>query len=132
MRKISELCFKSTGNFKQILERRRFERFRVEIPATVELMTPGGCKELVLKTSEISANGAYFPYRENFSAGCSIRMNFILEFPESGESNRAGKIMLITVNGTILRVDDAGTAVSFNQDYQIASICSRQSRSKLH
>ena len=126
--------FVSVKGHRRVIEKRRFERYRIKIPAMIEWTTQEGSRTLFLETENISAQGVFFPMGESISPVGGLRMHFILDFPGSNQSEYSGETVLITVTGKILRDDTSGIAVSFEEDYKIRTVYTdiKPSRLDLH
>jgi c-di-GMP-binding flagellar brake protein YcgR len=101
-------------------ERREFERFDLELPARVEVETPGQRTEpFSLKTSNISAGGAFFPTAKPFSEGTKLQLNIILAIEKL--KKLTGSQCHIKVKGTVVRSEEDGMVIRFQRDYDITS-----------
>lgn len=121
-------------DFELLLERRRFERFQVDIPAMLELIGSDTVRTVFLNTENISAKGAFFSTHSQFPEGSRVRMNLVLNFAKSGQTNGFRRSILIKVTGNVLRSGLDGMAVSFDKDYQITNLrlLEKQARISLH
>ena len=101
-------------------ERREFERFDLELHARVEVETPGGkMAPFSLKTSNISAGGAFFPTAKPLSKGTKVQLNLILVVEKL--KKLTGSQCNIKVKGTVVRSEEDGMAIRFQRDYDITS-----------
>ena len=101
-------------------ERREFQRFDLELPARVEVERPGQRTEpFSLKTSNISAGGAFFPTAKPFSEGTKLQLNIILAIEKL--KKLTGSQCHIKVKGTVVRSEEHGLAIRFQRDYEITS-----------
>jgi c-di-GMP-binding flagellar brake protein YcgR len=99
-------------------ERRKFERFDLELPARVEVETPGQKTELFsLKTSNISAGGAFFHTAQPLSEGTKVQLNLILLVEKL--KKLTGYECHIKVKGYVVRSDDKGMAIRFRRNYKM-------------
>jgi c-di-GMP-binding flagellar brake protein YcgR len=101
-------------------ERRKMQRFRLEIPAKIEIIGTGEQKGTIeVLTSDICAGGAYFRTRKPLPEGTQVKIDMVLPLEHlrkvSEEYNRA----YIKVSGTVLRTESSGMAVSFDEDYEL-------------
>ena len=101
-------------------EQREFERFDLELPARAEVETPGRkMAPFSLKTSDISAGGAFFHTAQPFSEGTKVQLNLILVVEKL--KKLTGSQCNIKVMGTVVRSEEDGMAIRFQRDYDITS-----------
>ncbi len=101
-------------------ERREFQRFDLELPARVEVERPGQRMEpFSLKTSNISAGGAFFPTAKPLSEGTKLQLNIILAIEKL--KKLTGSQCHIKVKGTVVRSEEDGMVIRFQRDYDITS-----------
>jgi len=94
-------------------ERRKLERFSLSLPAKLE--TPEG--SLLLYTSNVSSDGAFFPTVKPLPAGTSVRISLALSSPQS---KSLGDITsLVEITGKVCRSEHGGMAVVFDSRYKI-------------
>jgi len=99
-------------------EQREFERFDLELPTRVEVGATGQKDESSsLKTSNISAGGAFFHTERPLSEGTKVKLNLILVVEKL--KKLTGSQCHIKVNGTVVRSEERGMAVRFQRDYSM-------------
>jgi hypothetical protein len=99
-------------------ERRHIERFTLEIPARVVISTNDNKKEIMeLRTVNISSGGAFFHTDQNVPEGTTVQADLILDTDRLKEL--LGSMSYIRVSGQVVRVEDEGIAVSFDNRYEI-------------
>jgi len=99
-------------------ERIQFERFDLELPARVEIESPGRKNGLIsLKTTNISADGAFFQTARPLSKGTKVNVNLILAIERL--TKLTGSQCHIKVNGTVVRFEERDMAVRFQRDYSM-------------
>jgi len=99
-------------------ERREFERFDLELPARVEVETSGRENEIFsLKTSNISAGGAFFHTERPLSEGTKVKLNLILAIERL--TKLTGSQCHIKVNGTVVRSEERDMAIRFQRNYEM-------------
>ena len=105
--------------------RREFERFDLELPASVEAETSGQKNEIFsLKTSNISAGGTFFPTNRPLPEGKQVQLNIILGIQKLKELIVSQ--CHIIVRGTVVRSEKTGVAIRFQRNYKIVSTkCSK-------
>jgi hypothetical protein len=104
-----------------VQERRALERFDLQIPARLHIISEGdGTQDapaLQLITSNISADGAFFLTREPLSRGTAVDVGLDLTVARPNSSTpRRSKIK---VSGRVVRIEPNGIAVRFEPGYQI-------------
>jgi hypothetical protein len=101
-------------------EKRKFERFNVNVPARVEIIPQEGTREKFdLETIDLSAEGTYLksgsPLQEGSQVSVEIFLNFDqLKCPDDPEGS-----LIIRATGRVLRSGGEGTVIHFNHDYSI-------------
>ena len=101
-------------------ERRKYERFDLRLPGRIEVLTSGKQQVLDLLTSDVSAGGAFFCTTKSISQGTQVTLNLTLTSQRLKELTAAQA--LIKVEGTVVRCNAKGMAVSFNEDYDIVNL----------
>ena len=101
-------------------DKRRLERFDLELPATIELLTSDQEKSLVnLLTTNISSGGAYFYTPQPLPKGTQVKIDLVLPLDKLRKLKDEHKQAYIKVTGTVLRSESEGMAICFEEDYQI-------------
>ena len=101
-------------------DKRRLERFDLELPATIELLTSDQEKSLVnLLTTNISSGGAYFHTPQPLPKGTQVKIDLVLPLDKLRKLKDEHKQVYIKVTGTVLRSESEGMAIFFDEDYQI-------------
>ncbi len=104
-------------------ERRQFQRFEVDASARVEILGPTNRKRaLFLKTSNISAEGAYFPTKRALALQLPVKMDIFLNLDLNNGKVLDRRIHILSVTGEVARVDRRGMAVKFKRDYELNPI----------
>ncbi len=115
MRKIT----RTADSYDLVYERRRLERFDLQVPAKIEVLTsPDPASILELLTKDICAGGAYFPTKTALASGTKVKLDILLPVRSVStlSDNTRG---LIKVNGTVIRSGPAGMAIGFDGGYLI-------------
>ena len=103
------------------IEKRRLPRFDLKIPVAVTMLDEnGGVLEVLEYTvRDISAGGAYLRSTQMLAQGAPIEVSFFLpvESQEKMKSERAH----IKVSGLVVRSDEMGMGVCFDEEYEIES-----------
>jgi len=115
MREVTRIA----DSYDLVYERRRLERFELQVPAKIEVLSsPDAASLLELLTKDICAGGAYFPTKTALAAGTKVKMDILLpvrNVSAPGDNTRG----LIKVNGTVIRSGPAGMAIGFDTGYLI-------------
>ncbi len=99
-------------------DRREFERFDLELLARAEAETFGqGNGPFSLKTSNISAGGAFFHTARPLSEGTKVKLNLILAIEKL--KKLTGAQCHIKVKGEVVRSDEKGMAIRFQRNYKM-------------
>lgn len=100
------------------LERRAYKRFEMNLPATItQLSSPAnGNNYHLLLTRDISHNGACFKMMKPFSFKGPVQVEILLEV--AGGCDRCMYLYLVA-SGEVVRCDDSGLAVVFNEDFML-------------
>jgi hypothetical protein len=110
-------------------ERRRLGRFRLEIPAKIEVLHSDLEREKRdLKTSNISSGGAFFHTKEPLAEGTPVKIDLILPLEKLKKLESDHKQAYLKVTGKVLRAESKGMAISFDQDYVLRPLRAKQER----
>lgn len=98
------------------LERRAYKRFEMNLPATIiqPSSAVNGNNYHLLLTKDISHNGAYFKMMKPFSFKGPVQVEILLEV--AGGCDRCMYLYLVA-RGEVVRCDDSGLAVIFQEDF---------------
>jgi len=103
-----------------INERRTQSRFYYNVDAQVNIHGNPGSREnrwnASYTTQNICAGGAYLLTDRPLIVGTRLDVSFKLSFPEGGNIPRRSTV---SVAGTVVRVEQNGMAVRFDNKYQI-------------
>lgn len=100
--------------------KRSLERFDLELPATIELLTPDQEHRLLnLLTTNICSGGAYFHTTQPLPEGTQVKIDLVLPLDKLRKLKDEHKQAYIKVTGTVLRSESEGMAICFDEDYQI-------------
>ena len=104
-------------------EKRELERFDLEMPATIELLTSDQEKSLLnLLTTNISSGGAYFHTAQPLPEGIQVKMDLVLPLDKLRKLKDEHKQAYIKVTGKVLRSESEGMAICFDEDYQLLGV----------
>ena len=111
-------------------ERRKLERFNLQIPAKIESMASNaemkdsGFPHIL--TSDICSGGAFFRTAEPLPEGTEVKIDLVLPLDNLEKIKDHVKHVFIAVTGTVLRSEQKGMAVGFNRNYQIHPLKGRE------
>ena len=94
------------------------ERFDLELPALLSMLNESGkhqAAEFII--SNICAGGAFFKTDRPLPINTDVKMDLIL--PLQSFTDTIGKRSHVDVSGTVIRTDDQGMAVCFDNKYRI-------------
>jgi hypothetical protein len=101
-------------------EKRKFERFNINVPARVEIIIRGEVREKYdLETIDLSAEGTYLKSGRPLQEGSQVGIEIFLDFDELKCPDDPGGSLIITATGRVLRSGYEGMVIHFNEDYDI-------------
>lgn len=104
--------------------RRKFERFSLELPVTLDVVSTGlKKKSFKLLTSNVSAGGAFFYTEEPIARDTSVRARVIIRCDRLTEIS--GAQGHVRVEGKVVRSEPKGMAIRFKEKYQFVSLRTR-------
>ena len=101
-------------------DRRKYERFQLELPARLEMNSAQRTEMFELQTRNISSAGAFLNTTARFREGARCRLELIVTSERIKELT--GVQGLIKVEGTIVRSTPDGVAICFDGDCQILGL----------
>jgi len=96
-------------------EKRKFERFDLRLPATIE--TGDGTVPIQTHTRDISAGGACFETGEAMDSGAKLTIEIIIT--NEALARLTGTQPKIKIKGNVVRSDPHGVAVCFEGNEKI-------------
>lgn len=101
-------------------DKRRLERFDLEIPATIEFLNLDDKEKILnLLTGNICSGGAFFHTTQPLPEGTQVKIDLVLPLDKLRKLKDEHKQAYIKVTGTVLRSESEGMAICFDEDYQI-------------
>jgi c-di-GMP-binding flagellar brake protein YcgR len=101
-------------------ERRKIQRIELSTPARIEALVKDGNKiSLKAETKDISSHGAYFLTKDIVEENTKLDIELLLSMGKLLELLKGKKQIRIVIQGTVIRSDKDGIAVSFGRRYQI-------------
>jgi hypothetical protein len=98
-------------------EKRMMQRFTLEVPARISFAEHPQQKGIELLTRNISAGGAFFKTDDPLPVGTELTMEVLL--PLNGIKKVKGEKSAVKLTGSIIRSEEKGMAVCFDEEYQI-------------
>ncbi|MCF6291289.1 MAG: PilZ domain-containing protein [Desulfobacterales bacterium] len=95
---------------------RKHERFGMMVPALMEVSSDP--QEKLLTTRDLSSGGAYFFTSNPLAENTSGTIKIFLE-PSHRMVTMDGGYVCLEVRGTVMRREEDGMAVCFNEDYRL-------------
>ena len=110
-------------------ERRKLERFIIELPAKIEVVSTDQRDRLFnLFTKDISSGGAYFRTQKPLPVGTEVRVDLVLPLDKLKKFLNDREKVTVNVTGTVLRAEPRGMAIGFSEDYKFGSAKKNKSR----
>ena len=101
-------------------ERRELERFKLRLPARIEVVSgkPEVGRDIIsLETDNISSGGAFFHTLSPLPEGTQIKIDIVLNSLKLRTPRN--RRPLIKVKGSVLRSEPTGMAIQFDRPYEI-------------
>lgn len=101
-------------------EKRKLERFTLNVPARLRFRGPKGTDEsLETTTRNISAKGAYFRlFAPEVPIGAEVEVELVLTFGRLRDLLAAADHVTARVGGIVLREEPGGVVVVFSQPFR--------------
>jgi hypothetical protein len=103
------------------MDRRKMVRFNLQLPTGVSLLGElTGQKRVQLLTKNICSDGAFFETKKPFPLGTKLAMEILLDSKEVKKAEMG--MAFVRVNGSVIRSQEKGMAICFDEDYQILPV----------
>ena len=103
------------------VERRKIERFSLELPALLSVLDGSGIKKTFeVITKNICSGGAFFITDKLMPVGTDVKMDLVFSLNKDDKLNE--KKSHINVSGAVIRTDEHGIAVCFDKGYNISPV----------
>jgi len=100
------------------VEKRKMDRFSLELPALLSIKDENRKQRSIeVMTGDICSGGAFFRTNTPFSVGTDVKMDLIL--PSNKFKKLGGKKSRVDVSGSVIRINDLGMAVCFDNKFRI-------------
>jgi len=105
-----------------MVDKRKFERFDLNVPSRVEISTNDGESEIFdIETNTLSAGGISFKCGKTLPKGSQVKMEISLHFEELKTPEDPDGTLVISATGHVLRSEPEGVAIIFNEDFDIST-----------
>jgi NAD(P)H-flavin reductase len=110
----------SENEFARIgIKKRKMERFFLELPIYLTVNRSNSKQGILkLQTSNVCADGAFVKTDEPLSIGTKVDIRMILSLEKLTKFR--GKKSLINVSGVVIRTDQRGMAIRFDNKFKIS------------
>ena len=103
----------------QFVDKRKLERFNLEIPAHIKIIKSNQKDERVdALTRDICSGGAFLKTDLRLPVGTDISVDLILPL-DKFKQIKEGSMVHISVTGKVLRANPVGMGVRFDESYEI-------------
>jgi len=99
-----------------------FEKYDIEVPARIEVISSNEGESLFLHTASVSAKEVFFRTAEPLPDNVQVRLYLILHFTKPGNLSKAGITIIINVTGKVAQTEKDGMTILLNEDYQITKL----------
>jgi hypothetical protein len=102
-------------------DRRKLERFNLELPAEITVKTTDQMvRVLHLRARDISSGGAFFYGVNRLPEGTPVKVDLTLSADRL--KRLMGALAHVEIRGIVKRSEPSGMAICFNEDYHMISI----------
>ena len=103
-------------------EKRKLERFRMGLPAEIEVTNESGGQKQSgnFLTRDISAAGAFISNADSLTEGTPVKIEIILDLEKLTNVVRGRSAIKVT--GTVARKEGSGIAIRFDKGYKIVPL----------
>ena len=106
----------------QPIEKRKLERFNLEIPVIVSITAVGAQKKLDMTTRDVCSGGAYFRTEQSVPIGTEMQINLVLPLEKFKMLPDHCEKVLVNLSGKVLRIESDGIGVCFDETYDIRPV----------
>jgi PilZ domain-containing protein len=107
----------------QSTEKRKLERFNLEIPATASIAVAGAEPEkLDLKTRDVCSGGAYFKTEQSPPIGTEMQIRLVLPMEKFRALPVDCEKVVVNLSGKVLRIGPDGIGVCFDTNFDIRPV----------
>ena len=100
-------------------EKRELERFALDLPAQINLISSNVEDKIEVKTSNICSGGAFFKMFRPLPVGTAVRITLNLPLSRFDSLKDYCRSSQIRMTGKVSRCEQSGMSVLFDTEYQI-------------
>ena len=100
-------------------EKRKLERFNLELPAQISLMHSNLQDKIDVQTSNICSSGAFFKILRPLPVGTAVRVSLYLALNRFDALKDYCRRSQINVTGTVIRCEPSGMSIRFDTEYKM-------------
>ena len=114
-----------SGRNARTIDRRRVQRFRLDLPLRVEISEGRNNRTLYYKVHDISAAGAFVKTKTSLAAGTIVIAEIDLPYSHllGNKVSVSRNDCMIVATGWVSQVRNDGMVIRFKGDYRIVEIC---------
>ncbi len=102
--------------------KREFEKYDINVPARIEVISSEGVESYFLQTTSVSAKEVFFSTADPLPNDEIVRLELILDFTKPGNLSNTGRTILISVTGRVAICEEGGMTIFLNEDYEITKL----------
>jgi hypothetical protein len=106
-------------------DKRKFERYAINVPVRVEFKNPDGLLEKFdLEAINLAAGGILFKKGISLPEGSRVKLEVEFYFENLKTPENPEGALIMTVTGHVVRTEHEGMAIRFNEDYEVSQCLS--------
>jgi hypothetical protein len=100
---------------------RKFQRYDINVPIRVEIMpTVGLAEKIDFEGINLAAGGMLIKTGKSLPEGSSVKIEITFNFNELKTPENPEGTLVLTVTGHVVRNEPEGTAIRFDENYEIS------------
>ena len=106
---------------KTVKDKRKFQRYNINIPVMVEIMPQAGLSEKIdFEGINLAAGGVLIQREQSLPESSPIKIQIIFFFEKLRTPENIEGALIMTVTGHVVRTEPERTAIRFNEDYEMS------------
>ena len=106
---------------KRLTERRALERFKLQLLSKITVCGKDKDLETIkLMTRDVSSGGAFLKTSEPMTVGTKVNVALIIDTERI--KKLGGNPSLVCLTGTIIRAEEDGMAICFDEEFEISPL----------
>ena len=106
-------------------DRRKFQRYCIDVPVGVAIMPQGGLSERIdYEGINLAAGGMLIKKGQSLPESSPLKIRITFHFEELKSLENSEGALIMTVTGQVVRTEPERTAIRFNDDYEISQYLS--------